>query len=149
MNTYRIVSRKAQGNSLACLQADCLGKVCHNCQARYYIISWSWKKVLGIWTVSPTAIQSFKFVHSVSSRSNAGHTLVLFSFCGRQNRWPRLIWQMYWFRFSRFQVQALKCMGHLGGIQFSCLIPSLPLGYFDVQDLKNFTRYHFIWDNCS
>ena len=43
---------------------------------------------------------------------------------------------MYWFRFSRFQVQALKYMGHLGEIQFSFPFLSLSLGYFDVQDLK-------------
>ena len=43
---------------------------------------------------------------------------------------------MYWFRFSRFQVQALKYMGHLGEIQFSFPFPSLPLDYFDVQDLN-------------
>ena len=49
---------------------------------------------------------------------------------------PRLIWQMYWFRFSRFQVQALKYMGHLGEIQFPFPFPSFLLDYFDVQDLK-------------
>ena len=43
---------------------------------------------------------------------------------------------MYWFRFSRFQVQALKYMGYLGEIQFSFPFSSLPLDYFDVQDLK-------------
>ena len=77
-----------------------------------------------------------QILHYFSSRSNTGLTLVLFSFCGRQNRWLRLIWQMYWFLFSRFQVQALKYMGHLGEIQFSFPFPSLPLDYFDVQDLK-------------
>ena len=40
---------------------------------------------------------------------------------------------MYWFRFSGFQVQAFKYMGHLGEILFSF---RLPLNYFDVQDLK-------------
>ena len=30
----------------------------------------------------------------------------------------------------------LKYMGHLGKIQFSFPFPSLPLDYFDVQDLK-------------
>ena len=43
---------------------------------------------------------------------------------------------MYWFRFLRFQVQALKYMGHLGEIQFSFPSPRIPLDYFDVQDIK-------------
>ena len=43
---------------------------------------------------------------------------------------------MYWFQFARFQVQALKYMGHLGEIQFSFPFPSLILDHFDVQDLK-------------
>ena len=37
---------------------------------------------------------------------------------------------------SRFHVQALKCMGHLGELQFSFPFLSLPLDYYDVQDLK-------------
>ena len=40
------------------------------------------------------------------------------------------------FRFSRFQVQAFKCMGHLGEMQLSLPFLSLFLDYFDVQDLK-------------
>ena len=31
---------------------------------------------------------------------------------------------------------AVKCRGHLGEVQFSFPFPSLPLDYFDVQDLK-------------
>ena len=34
------------------------------------------------------------------------------------------------------QVQALKYMTHMGEIQFLFPFPSLPLDYFDVQDLK-------------
>ena len=49
-----------------------------------------------------------------------------------------MIWQMCWFRFSRFQLQALnlKYMGLLGEIQFSFPFPSLIFDYFDVQDLN-------------
>ena len=47
-----------------------------------------------------------------------------------------LVSKISWFRFSRFQVQALKYMGHLGEIQFSFPFPSLPLDYFNVHDLK-------------
>ena len=36
----------------------------------------------------------------------------------------------------KIQVQALKYMGHLGEIQSSPPFPSLPLDYFNVQDLK-------------
>ena len=42
----------------------------------------------------------------------------------------------YCVRFPRFQVQALKNMGHLGEIQFSFSFLSLPLDYFDVQGLQ-------------
>ena len=35
-------------------------------------------------------------------------------------------------------------VGYLGEIRFSFTFPSLPVDYFDVQDLKNFTRSHFI-----
>ena len=37
---------------------------------------------------------------------------------------------------NNIYVQVLKYMGHLGEIQFSFSFPSLPLDYFDVQDLK-------------
>ena len=44
--------------------------------------------------------------------------------------------KMYWFRLSGFQVQDVKYVRHLGQNQFSFPFPSLPLDYFDVQDLK-------------
>ena len=44
------------------------------------------KKILGLRTVNSIAIQPFKFVHSVSSRSYAGLGLVLFSFLGVKTR---------------------------------------------------------------
>ena len=41
-------------------------------------------------------------------------------------------------------VVAVKCMGHLGEVQFSFPFPSLPLDTLTSRILKNFTRYHFI-----